>query len=131
MSMNCEQVIVEARAKIVWGDAPSSVHYFLTSNGMSAGDADSKVKELVAERNKEIRKTGIRGICIGAAIVCGAALWLCYELEHPSKLFPSRQGKAIFFLILIGLYGAWRLANGLIYLLRPQSEKRSVGEISE
>ena len=54
--MNLDSVIVEARAKIIWGEAPSSVHAFLTLNGMLVADADRIIQEFVTERNREIRK---------------------------------------------------------------------------
>ena len=129
--MTPDNVIVEARAKIIWGEEPPSVHAFLTLNGMSTADADRKIQELITERNKEARKIGVRGTCIGAAIICAVAIIIWYELDHPNKLFPSRQGKAMYLMFLVGLYGIWRLIGGLFHLLRPQLEKQSIPEMTE
>ena len=129
--MSTEELVVEARARIVWGDQPASVRHFLTSNGMSTADADSKILELVRERTKEIRKTGLRGTCIGAIIACACASYILYALKHPSTLFPSRQGKAMFFAGVVGLYGIWKLVNGLVDLVWPKSQTRSITELSE
>jgi len=49
--MNPDDLIVEARARIIWGDEPLSVRYYLTSNGMSAADADAQIKQFTLERN--------------------------------------------------------------------------------
>jgi hypothetical protein len=129
--MNPEELIVEARAKIIWGDEPSSVHEYLTSNGMSAADASREVQEFVADRNKEIRKLGVRDTCIGVAILCVVALGLWYELEHPSRRVHSRRAEAMTFLGLAGLYGIWKLIDGLFHLLRPQADTRSIPDMTE
>ncbi len=121
-NMTPANVIVEARAKIIWGEEPSSVHAFLTLNGMPIADADRTIQELVTERNKEVKEMGVRGTCIGAAIICAVVIIIWYELEHPSKLFPAKQGKAMYLMFLVGLYGIWRLIGGLFRLLRPQAK---------
>ena len=128
--MNPDELIVEARARIIWGDEPASVRYYLTSNGMSAADAESTVQGFVAERTREIRKTGIRGTCIGAAIVCLCAAYIFYEYKHPSHLSPSRQGRVMFYAGAISLYGIWKLINGLFCLLRPKSERGTISELT-
>jgi hypothetical protein len=74
--MNHEDLMVEARARVIWGESPLSVRCFLTSNGMSAADADARIKELNAEPNREIKKTGLRSTSIGTVMVCGAGILL-------------------------------------------------------
>ncbi len=56
--MNPNELIVEARARIIWGEESPSVRCFLTSNGMSA--ADAQLAAFNRERNAEIRKLGFR-----------------------------------------------------------------------
>ena len=98
---------------------------------MSTTEADRKIHEFTTERSKEIRKSGLRDASIGATVVCVCASFIYYEFKHPSNLFPSRQGKAMFFSYVAGLYGIWRLVNGLVWLVRPTSEKRSITELAE
>jgi len=129
--MNPNNVIVEAKARIIWGEKPSSIHAFLTSNGMSTTDADRTIQELITERNQEVRKIGVRGTCIGAVIICAVVIDIWYNFDHPSELFPSRQGRAMFLMYFLGLYGIWRLIGGLFHLLRPQLETQSISEITE
>jgi hypothetical protein len=130
--MSPEELNVEARARIVWGEEPSSVHAFLTSNGMSAADADQKIQELVDERNEEVRRIGIRETCIGGAILLLIAIfiWHIFRLP-PSRIFPDRRGKSIMFGFLVGLFGIWKLFNGLFHLLRPRTETRSIPDMAE
>lgn len=129
--MNPDEVIVEARAKIIWGEEPSSVHAFLTSNGMSDAEAKSRIQEFVTERNQEIRKIGVRGTCLGLIIICVVAFGLWYELEHPSRRFRAKQGGVMVCLGLAGLYGFWKIIDGLFHLLRPQADTRSIPDMTE
>ena len=84
--MKPDVLFSEARARIIWGEPSSSVHDFLTSNGISATDADEKIEELFAERNTEIRKIGIKNTVFGAAIMGGAGVtvYLCLRLGYSS-----------------------------------------------
>lgn len=130
--MNADELIVEARARIIWGDEPSTVRSFLTSNGMSAPDADAKLKDFILERNAEIRKLGIRDVLIGVALIGGAGIFF-YSLFR-SRHMPSvslRAGKGYGFLALLAIYGLWRLISGISRLVRPKSEHGSIPDISE
>jgi hypothetical protein len=130
--MITDDLIVEARARIIWGDEPASVRCFLTSNGMATAEADAKIKELTLERNAEIRKLGIRDVLIGV-VVMAAAIIFFYMLFARSNI-PSqtvRSGKGYGVLALAALYGLWRLVNGVIRLVRPKSEHGSIPDISE
>jgi len=118
----------EARARIIWGEPSSSVRDFLTSNGISAADADTKIEKFYAERNAELRKIGIRNTLIGAALVPGAGItfYLCLRTGNSSG---SARGAAV---CLFGVfYGIWKLYKGIIYLVRPQSERKSIPDIIE
>jgi hypothetical protein len=129
--MKPDALISEARAKIVWGDTASSVREFLTSKGMSATDADVRIKELSAERNAEIRKIGIRSTLIGVALVIGAGI-LLYVFNRQS-VFAAVFGSTDHYLIIVlgGLYGVWKIVIGVTYLVRPQFENESLTEIEE
>ena len=130
--MSTDELIVEARARIIWGDEPESVRSFLTSNGMSVTEANLKLKELTLERNAEIRKLGIRDVLIGVALI-GAAGGYFYWLFRSSHLprVGVRSGKGHGVLALAAFYGLWRLINGIIRLVRPKAEHGSIPDISE
>jgi hypothetical protein len=129
--MNPEDAIVEARARIIWGEAPSSVHYFLTSSGISAAEAHARIKQFNAERNSEIRRIGFRRALIGAVIICIAGICFYFTFQHTSTLFPSKRVRNMFGEALAGLCGVWMLVHGVFYILRPKSEHRSLPDISE
>jgi hypothetical protein len=129
--MKPEVLLSEARARIVWGESPATVRDYLITNGMSDLDADAKVKEFKAERNAEIRRIGLRNTVIGGAImgVAGLTFYPCYNYFDP--LSYSAGARIIIAFSIGGLYGLWRLAKGLAYFIRPQSEEKSLTEISE
>jgi hypothetical protein len=130
--MITDDFIVEARARIIWGDEPASVRCFLTSNGMAAAEADAKIEELTLERNAEIRKLGIRDVLIGVVLMA-AAIFFFYMLFARSHIPGQtvRSGKGYGVLAVAALYGLWRLVNGVIRLVRPKSEHGSIPDISE
>jgi hypothetical protein len=125
-------LIVEARARIIWGDEPASVRYFLTSNGVAVAEADAKIEELTIERNAEIRKLGIRDVLIGMVLMVPAIIFFCilFARSHIPSL-TVRSGKGYGVMALAALYGLWRLVNGVIRLVRPKSEHGSIPDISE
>ena len=129
--MYSDNLIVEARAKIIWGEEVSSVRHFLTSSGMSAADAEAKIKEFIVERNEEIRQAGVRKICIGATIATGSGILLYVAAKDSGTFFIVERAYSIGLFVALGVFGIWMLVKGLVYLVHPESEKRSVTEMSE
>lgn len=130
--MSTDDLITEARARIIWGDEPKSVRFFLTCNGMSGAEANVKIKELTLERNAEIRKLGIRDVLIGVALIgaAGAFFYRLFTSSHiPSVSVSSAKGYGV--LALAGFYGLWRLVNGIIRLVCPKAEHGAIPDISE
>ena len=130
--MDTEKLIAEARAKIIWGEDAESVRDFLTSNGMPGAEADEQIKAFNRERNREIRKMGIKNTLIGA-VLTGVSGSLIYYLltQSVSDHGSSRSGRGLGILMLGAGYGLWKLVNGIIYLVRPQSEHQSITELSD
>jgi hypothetical protein len=130
--MSTDDLIVEARARIVWGDEPTSVGSFLTSNGMSVAEAAAKIKELTLEREAEIRKLGIRDVLIGAALIGAAGVFFCwlFRASHIPRV-SVRSAKGYGVLVLAAFYGLWRLVSGIVRLVRPKAERGSIPDISE
>jgi hypothetical protein len=129
--MKTDERVIEARAKIFWGESSSSVHDFLVSNGISAIDADAKIVEFNRERNTEIKKRGIKKSIVGIAILGGGSITLYPLFRYFDSL--THVNRPIFILVFVagGLYGMWNLVGGIRYIVRPQSEHRSITDISE
>ena len=124
-------ILSEARARIIWGEPPSSVRDYLVSHGLSSAEAGAKIKEFNAERNATIRKVGLKNTIVGAALVLvtGGICYICLrDPKFSGNYFALRNIATI---VLVGLYGCWKLINGIIYLVRPQSEDESITEIPD
>jgi uncharacterized protein YjeT (DUF2065 family) len=122
---------LEARARIIWGESSLSVHDFLTSNGISAAEADSKIMEYQHERNAEIRKIGVRSILIGLLVLVLSTFTLyvfAWPLDRGSIALANR-GIAV--IGVVWLYGVWKLVIGLVYLIYPKSVRKSVSDVGE
>jgi hypothetical protein len=127
--MKPDTLITEARARIIWGDSPSSVREFLISNGMSGAEADIRIKEFNVERNTEIRRIGFRNILIGAPLlaVSGVAAYLIF-----SRIAGGYAIAKCFGFVVIGvMFGLWKLIVGIIYLVCPQTEHKSIPDLPD
>ena len=125
-NMDSDKLLSEARARIIWGESPLSVHDFLTSNCVSDTIAGARIKEFILERNAEIRKIGIKNTLVGV-VLTGAACITSYLII--SNRGSSAFARALGLVLLAGLYGLWKLVNGVVYLVRPQSEHKSIPDI--
>jgi hypothetical protein len=119
----------EARAKIIWGEPPAAVRDYLLQKGLSPAEADAKVREFVKERNAEIRLCAIQKILLGSALLIFAAV-CAYFLCTARRLSTSTSGgKAFGMILLAGIYGLWKLVDGIFYFIRPQADEESVSDL--
>lgn len=126
--MSVDKVISEARARVIWGEPVLNVRDFLISHGVAAAIAEDKLKEFVLERNRELRLIGLRNLLIGA-VLCGAAgvtLYLSFAIAGAGAAIV----KALAVVLMAGIYGLWKLVQGIVYLIRPQLEYRSMPDIA-
>jgi len=102
---------------------------------MSATGADAAIKELVAERNKEIKSIGVKRTIIGGALVIGTAIFFywSYHNAHIDKMsYRGARGfaAAAILIAVIGFYGFGKLVDGIKDLIRPESDEESLSDIS-
>jgi hypothetical protein len=128
--MNADQAITEARARIIWGEPSSSVLAFLMSNGVARDVAKVRVKEFVLERNKELRRMGMRDTLIGILLTVTSSITLYLAFRSVTG-FTSGINRAFGFVVVALLFGAWKLVRGIVYLVRPQTEHKSIPDIVE
>jgi len=123
--MRTDQAISEARARIIWGESPASVRDFLVSSGVESLVADTKLEEFSLERNREVRKIGIRSILIGILVTGIAGIPICITV------YLHTFDRALVVVYSAIFYGVWKLAIGSIYLLCPQFVHKSITDIGE
>jgi hypothetical protein len=123
--MRTDKVISEARARIIWGEATPSVRGFLVSSGIEGTVADTKLEEFNLERNRELRRIGLRSFLIGAVVTGIAGIPICIAFH----LHTFNRALAV---VMLGvLYGVWKIAIGTIYLVCPQLVHKSIPDIGE
>ena len=133
--MNNNDLIVEARARITWGEEAHSVLLFLISNGMSEDEANALINDLTLDRHLEIRKLGIKDVFIGISLLgaVGVYLYLFIDSAMDSTIRDRRRDGWYAFFIILALYsffyGLWRLMNGIIRLVRPKHDEGSIPDI--
>jgi hypothetical protein len=117
------QVEHEARAKILWGDPPEAVVKFAMMQGLGREEASSLVAALFQERAATIRANGIRKIVMGTGLVFVpiVAFFIFKRMGVlPLKLFAIT--------IMVGLWGAWMVLNGVFMVVAPKRESGDVAE---
>jgi hypothetical protein len=129
MNNSPDKIMTDARARIVWGESPQSVLESLVSKGVSIDAASKKVQEFELERNQELRRIGVRNILEGGVLAAAASVALYLGLRVSSATSGIIRVLAI--VLLAGIYGFWKLIKGIVYVLRPQSEHKSIPDIEQ
>ena len=119
----------QARAMITWGETPESVKRHLLSNDVSAIETRECVALLFAERHREIRWNGVRKTLIG--IACLALAAVAFHYLWPVIQTQRRTSWILTLLLATGGFGLWRFIDGLIYLIRPELERKALSELSD
>ena len=124
--MNDDKIISEARARIMWGEPSLAVRDFLSSTGVPDSVAVAKLAEFEQERNLELRMIGVRNVLIGVVLAGagGITLWIALPYAFNRIII---YGLAL--VLMAGCYGLWKLVKGVIYLVCPQSEHKSIPDI--
>lgn len=129
--MERSKITAQARAKLIWGEPPQAVHEFLVSHGISDGDADAKIAEFSAERAADIRRIGVNKIFIGGLLTGASVVFFYFGYRDGAFHTDYRSARGQALIAVAGIYGSWKLIDGIIYLVGPRSEKRSITEIAE
>lgn len=124
-STQAETIVVDARAKIIWGESPEKVLAFLQSKNVGDKAALELIDALLKERDASIRADGLRKIWVGAGLCAAPAAYYLVSLFVGTislKLFSV--------LLLLGLVGLVRLVSGLGMVLRPRGHKGDLSNIN-
>jgi hypothetical protein len=112
-----ESVASEARAKLIWGASPDTVLKLLKSNNVEEKDARALIEEVLTERAKVVRSEGMTKIWTGALLVIVPVSYYVVSWVLIGFLLV----KLFIGLILVGLFGVFRLATGLSMVANPRS----------
>jgi hypothetical protein len=115
------QVAHEARAKIFWGDPPQEVLKFLMINNVPRAEATEIIRELTHERMVQMRKNGLVKIFSGILMICvPIGGWFGNMAVISIKLFAI--------MIMLGLWGFYRLIKGTLMVVAPKMQQGDVSE---
>ena len=115
------QVAHEARAKIFWGDPPQEVLKFLMINNVPRQEAMEIIRELSRERTVQMRKNGLIKIFSGILMICvPIGGWFGGMVVISIKLFA--------FMVMLGLWGFYRLIKGILMVVAPKMQQGDVSE---
>ena len=117
------QIEQEARAKVLWGDAPEDVIKHLVIKGVHPDEAAGIVHAMLKERTAAIRVNGIRKMVIGAVLMC-VPIGTLIAFLNIGVISPTIMGLTG----VVGLWGGWMAFNGIFMLLAPKSEAGDVAE---
>jgi hypothetical protein len=130
-----EKLVIEARARITWGDSAAQVRDWLLSQKINDFEADGVLRELLAARAASMRKRGVVNVVVGLAAIVAAAIvgWMPWILE--SQGIELVKGRAFSFFIvgsgLIGIYGAKQLIDGIERILRGARAEGADTDVSD
>jgi len=116
-----EQAKVEARAKIIWGDKPKQVIFFLRARGVSLEEAIEITDAAFAERTAEIRAAAVKKIITGLCLLV---------LPYFGNLLLSAFGTMSLLSMLVfgltcaaALFGLYLAVSGFITVFFPKTEE--------
>ena len=124
-----KSAIILARAKIMWGYDSTEVKQYLLDHGVSGALADSMVKEFTAERIAAVRQAGIRRIVIGSILFGLPAAYFVYRFGFSESGMGYRGARGAAVIAFVGLYGLWKLIDGVFFVTMPSTERRCITEI--
>ena len=119
-----EQARVEARAKVIWGESPKKVIFFLRTRGISMEEAVQITDAAFAERAAEQRATSIKQIIIGVVMLF---VPVGGYLIYAAIVGFSILGMLIFDISCVaGLYGLYCIITGIWNMcVREEEEEAS------
>jgi len=124
--MSQENLIVEARSRLIWGESPEQVLQYLVDKGVSDQQAKGIIKMVQGERNAAIRGAGINKIITGILMGTAPAIaW--FSTAWLGFIFTKILAVAI----LIAAVGLWRIVSGAMMLFAPHMEKGDLSKLSD
>ena len=119
------QLATEARAQILRGESPDKTREWLFGQNVSNAKIDRIVSSSMSERALEIRKRGISELLLGTLIFAVAVVTIAamYFSGTPANQYSA---KLVIVFALVGVYGFYRLAKGLLWLIASSKNNESL-----
>ena len=121
--MRRNQALIDARARIHWGDPPTEAVKILMGQGIDYHEACAMVTEMVNERATALRAIGIRKLIFGVCLLAVPVLtWL--GLTGIGYVDLKIMGLAV----MAGVWGLYLTIRGILMAVSPSSETGDVAD---
>lgn len=124
MPLSSENALVEARAKIIWGEPYEEAVALLTENGFGSEQAKEHVAVFLRERAFDIRRQGIKDIVKGTGLLVVGIIPILWMLGIGYIMFK------LFGILLIPVaYGTWTFITGVERILLGSKAEGSIANL--
>jgi hypothetical protein len=123
-----EDLDIEIRSRLMWGESPDLVRADILGRGVRAGELDSLLNRAVLARKSYYRKQGIKNLALGIVLLA-AGLILLLATDDVVKGSPRNvSGRIILFGIAVPVGGILLIFKGARRLHRPGDGERISGD---
>ena len=125
MTPELKSLVIEARARIIWGESSADTRAWLVAQGLAPAEAEYIVRQSRRERAKEIRRIGLRNLLTGIGLLLGgtALFMLSGGIHHRAG---SRIILVAFFMVLCGV---WQVVQGIERLVEGAQAEGSIPDM--
>jgi hypothetical protein len=128
-----ERLIVDAKARITWGDPMESVREMLVTAKVPGYEADEILRELMLARAASIRRRGILnlGVSCGAFGLMAIMFLIPWWLERVGIRMGRASGMVWAIGALCGIYGASLVVDGIERVTRGANAAGADSDVNE
>lgn len=121
-----EQARIEGRAKVIWGESPKQVIFFMRARGVSLEEAMQITEDALAERHAEIRAQAVKQIILGVCLqILPVGGYLVYAAIGGFSIIAMLAFGIGF---AGGIYGIYCFINGVWALIFPKEDEEEATE---
>ena len=119
-----DSILIEARARVLWGDPEDEIRQWMQSQGASEYDIRKIIGDAQAERAAEIRGKGFINLFIGIVLV---GLATVAPIGRGIYTYDASEGIAAVAFFFIG--GLWLGSKGIQQLIMGSKISGSISDI--
>ncbi|MCZ7591722.1 MAG: hypothetical protein M5U15_06030 [Kiritimatiellae bacterium] len=131
MTPKLKSLVVQARARIIWGESQDAVKNSLIEAGLPPDTAQLIVDKATEEYAREVRRIGLRNFVFGTASILGGGA-LSGFASHYGRIFREHsmvQDRIHAAGIVVIGYGIWLLAKGIYRIILGGRARESIPDI--
>jgi len=119
-----EQIEIEARAKMTWGEPKEAVYSYLRTQGLPPAEAKALLAELQAERTAEVRAAGVRNIILGSLLIVSPFAFWVISAYAIGRIYLYAFAATV----IAAFYGLSKLIDGIKSVIAPKSDSSDLSQ---